>query len=250
MSAKILRRGSFLFSCHVLGILAGVGCSLVGVLPLPRVLAEEQGIAREIEQAFRDPPNAVKPWAYWWWIKGNVTESSITRDLEQMKQKGYAGLLLFDARGYHEDHLPPPESRCEFMDGEWRRMVRFALAEADRLGLRVSINLSSCAGALRGPWAVGEDLPKKLAWLSREVVGPQQVRCQLHDASWGRCWDVATVAARHGDSGASPSAAGPVAVEVVDLSDRVVARGASRLGRAPPGRWTLLPFCVPGDGRA
>ena len=117
---------SFLFCHQVLGILAVAGCSLAGVLPLPRAVAEEQGGASEIEQAFRDPPDAVKPWAYWWWVKGNVTEASITRDLEQMKQKGFAGLLLFDARGYHEDHLPPPESCSEFMDGEWRRMVRFA----------------------------------------------------------------------------------------------------------------------------
>ena len=76
------------------------------------------------------PPDRVKPWAYWWWIKGNVTEASITRDLEQMKQKGFAGLLMFDARGYHEDHLPPPPARLEFMSPEWRRLLRFGMTEA------------------------------------------------------------------------------------------------------------------------
>ena len=41
-----------------------------------------------LEQGFRNVPDAAKPWAYWWWLKGNVTEQSITRDLEAMKQQG------------------------------------------------------------------------------------------------------------------------------------------------------------------
>ena len=42
-----------------------------------------------LQAAFRRPPDAVKPWAYWWWLKGNVDEASITRDLEAMKRKGF-----------------------------------------------------------------------------------------------------------------------------------------------------------------
>jgi len=40
------------------------------------------------------------------------------------------------------------------------------MSEADRLGLKMSINLSSCAGALKGPWDVGDDAPKKILWTS------------------------------------------------------------------------------------
>lgn len=52
-----------------------------------------------LEQRFRQPQDTDKPWAYWWWLKGNVSEASIRRDLEEMKRKGFAGLLLFYARG-------------------------------------------------------------------------------------------------------------------------------------------------------
>ena len=89
-------------------------------------------------------------------MKGNVSESSITQDLEAMKRKGFAGLLMFDARGYHEGHVPPPPSRMEFMSPEWRRMLKFAMSEANRLGLEMSVNLSSCAGALKGHGEVNE----------------------------------------------------------------------------------------------
>jgi len=132
-----------------------------------------------LEQGFRQPQNADKPWAYWWWLKGNVTEASIRRDLEEMKRKGIAGLLLFDARGYHEDHVPPPPAKMEFMSDDWRKMFRFALDEAERLGLEMSVNLSSCAGALKGPWEVGDDAPKKLIWTAAELRGPKQVECVL-----------------------------------------------------------------------
>jgi hypothetical protein len=73
---------------------------------------------------------------------------------------------MFDARGYHDDpnHVPAPPPKMEFMSAEWRRLLKFTLTEANRLGLEVSVNLSSCAGALKGPWEVGEDAPKKLVW--------------------------------------------------------------------------------------
>jgi len=138
--------------------------------------AEAESTTPALEEAFRQPPAAVKPWAYWWWLKGNVDRTSITHDLEAMKRIGFGGLLMFDARGYHEGHVPPPPARMEFMSPEWRRMLRFAIEEADRLGLKMSVNLSSCAGALKGPWPVGDDAPKRLVWTAAEVQGPGALR--------------------------------------------------------------------------
>ena len=70
-------------------------------------------------RAFRDIPDEVRPWCYYWWLKGNVDEGQITRDLEAMRAMGFGGLLLFDSRGYHEDaenHIPVPMPiKHEFM---------------------------------------------------------------------------------------------------------------------------------------
>ncbi|MCL4202141.1 MAG: hypothetical protein KJ000_06585 [Pirellulaceae bacterium] len=184
-----------------------------------------------LEQNFLAPPDAYKPWVYWWWLYGNVTERSITRDLEGMKEKGIGGLLLFDARGYH-DHIQPPPSRMEFMSPEWRKMVRFAISEADRLGLKMSVNLSSCAGTLTGPWQVGEDVPKQLAWAATDLEGPQQYEGDLPRGDWGKFWEVAVVGARRDDH--------DTVVQVVDLSDRVA--GGKLSWQTPPGRWRLIRF--------
>ena len=91
-------------------------------------------------------PVADRPWGYWWWINGNVDKPTITRDLEAMKEKGFAGLLLFDARGYHDDHCPPPPSRMEFMSPHGANCYGSPSPKPAGVGLEMSVNLSSCAG--------------------------------------------------------------------------------------------------------
>ncbi|MCX7888075.1 MAG: glycosyl hydrolase, partial [Verrucomicrobiae bacterium] len=195
-------------------------------------------------------PDSAKPWAYYWWLNGNVDERTIKRDLEAMKQVGFSGLLLFDARGYHPSHVPPPPPKMEFMSKEWRRLLKFTLTEASRLGLEVSVNLSSCAGALKGPWDAGDDVPKKLVWTATEIVGPKFTH-QFKPPEGRRFWDVGVFAVRH-DAGpaklteqwqeiAPKPGSQPVVTEVVDLTPRVDKEGRLTWD-VPKGRWTLLRF--------
>jgi hypothetical protein len=179
-----------------------------------------------LDDGFRTVPDADKPWAYWWWLKGNVDEASITRDLEAMKRTGFGGLLMFDARGYHEGHVQPPPSRMEFMSPEWRRMLKFSIAEADRLGLKVSVNLSSCAGALKGPWEVGADTPKKLAWAATTVRGPRRLDCAMPMPAVPHFHDIALLAVRLDDT--HTAARDPLSTIVLstDWLDNVGATGA------------------------
>ena len=209
--------------------------------------------AADLEQGFRTVPNADRPWVYWWWLNGNVDEQTITRDLEAIKRAGFGGLLMFDARGYHDDrtHVVAPPSKMEFMGPEWRRMLKFAIRKASELGLEVSVNLSSCAGALKGPWPVGDDAPKRLVWTASQVRGPQRLHCRLPKADEPRFWNVATMAVPQ--TAASATAAGtwqniapkpgatPQAVEALDLSDKVDPEGRLTWD-VPAGEWTLLRF--------
>lgn len=218
----------------------------------------------ELESKFREPSDDVKPWAYWWWVNGNVTKTSITRDLEEMKAKGFGGMLMFDARGYWDDHVPAPKSPIEFMDPEWRKMLAHAAAEANRLGLKMSINLSSCAGALKGPWDVGNDAPKVLQWTSCELQGPTRIDCRLPRPKDIAFWDIGVIAVRHdvqssGDDSAKASSKGsdkfsetwnrvkplsgqsPVVTEIVDISSKIDPQG-QLVWDAPTGRWTVLYF--------
>jgi hypothetical protein len=65
-------------------------CVLVaGIVAASTAVAAET----ELEQAFRSPPPAARPWVYWWWLNSNVTRDGITRDLEEMHRQGIQGVL-------------------------------------------------------------------------------------------------------------------------------------------------------------
>jgi hypothetical protein len=227
----------------------------------------DQASAR-LERDFHTPPDSVRPWAYWWWLNANVTGDSITRDLEAMKSQGLGGLLLFDVTAYGQQHVPSPPRRVEFMSPPWRQLVRHAMSEANRLGLQMSMNLSTCGGALRAPWQTGVDAPKSLVWTSADVVGPKRASCVVPRRQGPQAWDVALMAARivSKDDAAGPLSSPtetaeirfsddpkqwqPVvlnpkqmtpATEVVDLTDQVDARGRLTWD-VPAGRWRLVRF--------
>ena len=211
------------------------------------------------EQNFRSVPGSDRPWVYWWWLNGNVDERTITRDLEAMKQQGIGGLLMFDARGYHDDqnHVVMPPSKMDFMSPEWRRLLKHSMQEANRLGLKMSVNLSRCAGALMGPWEVGEDIPKKLVWTATEMRGPK-FSIELTKPEGKHFWDVAVIGVRHDGAAVELSSqwqevvpklgSQPVVTEVVDFTPKVDKQGRLTVD-VPPGRWTLLRFgCMTMEG--
>jgi hypothetical protein len=54
--------------------------------------------ADPLDDLWANPPPASRIRAYWWWLNGNVTRDAITRDLEQMKTKGFGGALIWKAK--------------------------------------------------------------------------------------------------------------------------------------------------------
>src|SRR5690606_6751333 len=125
-------------------------------------------------------------------------------DLEEMHNIGIGGFLLFDSRGYWDDfhgktgHIPVPlEIKHEFMSPEWREMVKFTMQEANRLGLKMSINMANTGGSLRGPWDMKENGPKQLIWTADDITGPVKVEAQLNIPSDKKYFkDVALIAVR------------------------------------------------------
>ena len=101
---------------------------------------------------FRSPPDSAKPWCYWWWINGHADRETITADLESMKEMGFAGLLMFDSRGYWEDddHLRYPKAELEWGSDRWLDLVEFSIRECARLGLKFTMNASASGGKLNG----------------------------------------------------------------------------------------------------
>jgi len=208
----------------------------------------------DMEKAFVSPPKVCRSWVYWWWLNANVSEESITRDLEAMAARGIGGFLLFDVTAYGHHIVAAPPRKIAFMSPPWRELVRYALGEAHRLGLKASINLSTCGGALRAPWDMEENAVKKLIWASTEVEGPAPVEIDKPKCTAPYYHPVAVVAARVGEGRGQPFI-GPTsdwstvkdtveenaetATEVIDLTARVNADGQLNWS-APAGRWVVV----------
>lgn len=104
-------------------------------------------------QGFVRPPEASKPWCYWWWLNGNVDRRVITEDLESIRRLGFGGVLMFDSRGYWDggdDYVSMPPVKLVWGSPEWQDHVEFAIRECARLGLVFTMNVSASGGTLNG----------------------------------------------------------------------------------------------------
>ncbi len=141
---------------------------LIGIAPVA------SGAESTLAKGFADPPHSAKPWVYWWWLDSNVSKVGITADLEAMKAQGIGGALVFDA-GVGG---PLAADGPTFMSPEWLGHFKFAVEEADRLGLELSVNLCSGWNA-GGPWVTPEHAAKKLVWSETVVQGGEKTEIQL-----------------------------------------------------------------------
>src|SRR5688572_2680498 len=128
------------------------------------------GSESALETAWQNPPRDARVRAYWWWLNGNITKEAITRDLEQLKAKGFGGALICDADGSSQDGNSRVPHGPTFFTAEWRELYRHTLREADRLGLEMSLNIQS-GWNLGGPMVTQDDAPKKLVWTEVRVNG-------------------------------------------------------------------------------
>jgi hypothetical protein len=121
-----------------------------------------------LRKGFANPPLSARLRCYWWWLNGHTNKATITRDLEEMQKKGYGGVLLVDANGSSQNGNDNVPAGPEFGSPEWTTLYVHALKEADRLGLEVTLNITS-GWNLGGPWVQPEQASKLLTW-SRTTV--------------------------------------------------------------------------------
>lgn len=124
----------------------------------------------ELEKGFINPPHSAGVRCYWWWLNGNVTEEAITRDLEEMKDKGFNGALIFDADGSGQSDNRQVPAGPLFASPEWTKLFVHACKEAKRLDLALSLNIQS-GWNLGGPGVTAEKATQQLVWSKIKVNG-------------------------------------------------------------------------------
>lgn len=132
------------------------------------------GPAQSLEAGFARPPDATKPWCYWYWISDNISKDGITRDLEAMARVGIGEAFIGNI--FLED---VPAGNLKVLSPEWWSLVEHAIREGGRIG--VNIGLFNCPGWSQsgGPWIQPTETMRYLVASETRLRGPQRFSGKL-----------------------------------------------------------------------
>lgn len=120
---------------------------------------------------FQSKADDTKPWVYWFLTDASISEKGITTDLEAMKANGIGGAYLFTIRGAANPPLyEPPVVQ---LTPQWWKMIKHAVSEANRLGLKLGFHTCDGFTAAGGPWITPELSMQKVVWTDTLLAGGQ-----------------------------------------------------------------------------
>jgi len=209
-------------------------------------------IEPDLADGFRDPGKEARPRAYWNWLNGDVSKSGLTHDLEEAKDKGLGGLLMWDTEAMRnpDGFVPagPP-----FMGDKSVGFIHHAMAEAKRLDLDLGL---ICASGWNsgGSWVPPEMASKNLFSSGIVVSGPGEVNISLpfpdvpQDCPKGEdglpAWfmEVAVLAWPVSDEMLIPDLS-----DVVNLSGKFI--DGELVWTPPAGKWQVIRFVCTNNGQ-
>jgi hypothetical protein len=217
-----------------------------------------------LESGFSNPPAEARPYVWWHWMNGNVTREGITADLEALADAGIGGAWIFNMGSSHGCNMPA--GPIDFMSDAWLEMMKFAVSEAQRLGLQLGIE--NCAGwsTMGGPWIKPEYGSQKMVHTVVKIDGEKRVVAKIPqpESNLDYYRDIAVVAyptikdekfrvhqwkpksaqsggrsGRQPDLRPSPADAAITLKGIVDVSKHL-SKDGTLTWDAPKGNWTIL----------
>ncbi len=160
---------------------AALVLALTPALPAP-------GQIMQALREFRNPEDSTRTKVWWFHGETPTTREGITADLEAFRQGGVGGVV------YYDQVHGSGEGASDAFSPEWWEMLKFAAAEAKRVGLSFEVNVSNgfVAG---GPWITEEYGMQRLCSSELTVSGGGKFSGDLprpNEKGWFR--DVAVLA--------------------------------------------------------
>lgn len=128
-------------------------------------------------KAFVQPPKLYYPETWFHFIDGNVDKEGITMDLEAIADAGIKGVQLF--HGGVGDLWPGVQEDIKCLSPNWYGILDHTASEAQRLGLRFS--MQNCPGwaMAGGPWIEPQEAMRDLFWTRTDVQGGIKISQEL-----------------------------------------------------------------------
>jgi len=129
-----------------------------------------------IEADFINPRNDAKVQTWYHWINGHLSKEEITKDLEDMKDVGIGGFILFNAAEGMQG--TPPGNAPYYSDEFWDIFIH-TKKEAKRIGLEMGIMNAPGWATSGGPWNTPEHGMQEVVWTEEKVSGPSRFSGKL-----------------------------------------------------------------------
>ena len=113
--------------------------------------------------------DTTKPWTFWYWMYGAVSEAGIKADLQGMKDVGLGGCYLMPIRGAQE--RPEFGGQANALSNRFWNLVDYSFQQADSLGLEMGIHACDGFALAGGPWIKPEESMQKIVFCDTIVRG-------------------------------------------------------------------------------
>ena len=110
-----------------------------------------------------------RPWTFWYWMYGAVSEQGIKADLQAMKDVGLGGCYLMPIRGI--DEKPEYEGKAQQLTPRFWDMVDYAMQQSDSLGLELGIHVCDGFALAGGPWITPKESMQKIVSMQTTITG-------------------------------------------------------------------------------
>ncbi len=122
---------------------------------------------------FKSPSVDAKPWNFWYWMYGCVTDDGIKADLNAMHDAGIVGFFLMPIKDTDDGKDYAGSSRQ--LSSEWWKRMDTVFSTADSLGLQMGIHFCDGFALAGGPWITPAESMQKVVWSDTIVKGGKQV---------------------------------------------------------------------------
>jgi hypothetical protein len=126
-----------------------------------------------LESGFSHPPDTAKPGVYWYFMDGNRTRESITKDLESMKKAGIGNLVFLEV------NVGVPRGKVDFLSAEWQELFKHAVKESERLGIEITLGVGPGWTGSGGPWVPAAQSMQHLVASTTVVSGNGIIKLPL-----------------------------------------------------------------------
>jgi hypothetical protein len=238
ISLSIERRKGKIIACFLISLLFFTQCVETISVKKDNVLSEDN---------FKNPPKENRPLAYWPWLNGFVDTAKMVYELEEMKDKGMRGALIWDVGAIADpDKMVPAGSA--FLGSESLGYISLALKTGKRLGLDLGLCASSSWNA-GGPWIGEADASKELLNVSQTVTGPSTKKITIGQPQTRRGETesyslITSMAIPYSDSKMIDySKAKIIPLDVFTFKDKVID------WQVPEGKWDIVSFFMCNTGQ-